>query len=100
MTIEPIKPLDQYPIEMMTDALWRWTASLGESFGVQVLTELVAFTNEAEPGAMLTIRRTRDGFTAQTTGRIVGGQPQPLTPQAIRDLLDLLEKDEGVVRNL
>lgn len=87
----------------MLDDLGRLTASLADAIGLRVLVELAAFARQAQSGAMLTIRRTRDGFTAQTTGQIVGGKPQPLTHQAIRDLLSLLDRsdgDGGVVRNL
>ena len=47
--------------------------------GAEVLYQLTRFSKEAAPGAMLTIRCTRDGFTAQVTGPIVGGSATPLT---------------------
>ena len=77
------------------DALGRWIAALVEVLGLRVMTELVEFASDSEPGAMITIRHTRDGFTAQVTGSIVGGHPQPLTPQAIRALVRGFEQPEG-----
>ena len=63
--------------------LGRWAASVLGSLGPNVLRELGRFTQLAGSGAMITIRRNRDGFTAQVTGPIVGGATEPLTPAAI-----------------
>ena len=63
--------------------LGRWAASVLGSLGPNVLRELGRFTQLAGSGAMITIRRNRDGFTAQVTGPIVGGTTEPLTAMAI-----------------
>jgi len=53
--------------------LGRWTASFATLVGPEVLRELARFSQEAGPGAVFTVSCTRDGFTAQTIGPIVGG---------------------------
>lgn len=63
--------------------LGRWAGELVNVLGTRVMRSLAQFSRDAEPGAMLTVRCTRDGFTAQTTGPIVGGRPEPLTLDAI-----------------
>lgn len=68
-------------------ALGRWAASLIAVLGSEVLGELGRFSRIPGPGATLTIRRTRDGFTAQVTGAIVGGRVEPLTPDSIRSIV-------------
>ena len=69
------------------ETLGRWAASLGDRLGLEVLREIAEFSKDAGPGAMLTIRHTRDGFTAQVTGAIVGGPPMPLTSEVIEELM-------------
>jgi len=71
----------------LRDALARWAAAVAEVLGTDVLRELLAFSRTAGPGAMITIRRTRDGFTAQVTAPIVGGPPRPVTPDSIEELM-------------
>ena len=68
-------------------ALGRWAASLILVLGAEVLAELGHFSRVAVPGSTITIRRTRDGFTAQITGAVVGGRAEPLTPDSIRSIV-------------
>lgn len=65
-------------------SLGRWAAALLGTLGSEVLRELGRFARGAGPGSMITIRRTRDGFTAQVTGAIVGGRPAPISPDLIQ----------------
>jgi hypothetical protein len=67
--------------------------SLLTTLGTEVLGELGRFSRAAGPGAMITIRRTHDGFTAQVTGSIVGGRPEPLSLQAIHGLTTEVDRD-------
>lgn len=78
---------DQYPDEATERALGRWAHRLACALGPRVLEELAGFSRGATPGAMITIRSTRDGFTSQTTSSIVGGGPVPPTVRAITDLV-------------
>ena len=73
----------------------RWISRLTQIVGLEVLHQLTRFSREATPGAMLTIRCTRDGFTAQTTGAIVGGSARPLTREAADELLQEIEDAGG-----
>ena len=72
--------------EATLHALGRWAVTLLNVMGVGVLGELGRFSRSAGPGAMITIKRTRDGFTAQVTGAIVGGGAEPLSVDAIQML--------------
>ena len=81
----------------MLSTLGTWASRLLEVLGAQVVAELSRFARDAGPGAMITIRRTRDGFTAQVTGAIVGGGPAELSPQAIRALILEADGDTNVI---
>lgn len=89
MTMESIGAGPERPAidDANLGALGRWAASLLTAFGAEVLGELTRFSRGAGPGAMITIRRTREGFTAQITGAIVGGRAEPLTPDSIRSIV-------------
>ena len=63
--------------------LGRWAAELVVTLGAEVLGELARFSRATGPGAMITIRRTRDGFTAQVTGAIVSGRVTTLDVDSI-----------------
>lgn len=63
--------------------LGRWAAELVVTLGAEVLGELARFSRATAPGAMITIRRTRDGFTAQVTGGIVSGRAKTLDVDSI-----------------
>ena len=67
-----------------------WAASFTSLVGADVLKELATFARTAGTGSMLTIRCTRDGFTAQTTGPIVGGRVAT-TPDDVLELAAELE---------
>lgn len=83
-------PVEELHTGRVTDeqlaSLGRWAGELVNVLGTRVVRSLAEFARDAEPGAMLTVRCTRDGFTAQTTGPIVGGRPEPLTLDAIEML--------------
>jgi|SRR5262245_44873884 len=83
--------------EVTVLALGRWTASLLSLLGVEVLRELKRFSKMAGPGAMITIRRTRGGFTAQVTDAIIGGRAHGLSQGQIGRLAQNGERrtDEG-----
>jgi hypothetical protein len=70
--------------------LGHWTASFTALVGPDVLKELANFARTAGAGSMLTIRCTRDGFTAQTTGPIVGGRVAT-TPDEVIELAAEIE---------
>jgi len=71
------------PTDAQLAELGRWFLAVSDALGARVIQSVTDFARTAEPGAMLTVRRTRDGFTAQTTGSIVGGAPEPFTLDAI-----------------
>lgn len=73
------------------DALGRWAATFVAAVGAGVLRELTSFSRAARPGSMITIKCTRDGFTAQVTGSIVGGRPLPLTAAEVAAIVDDIE---------
>ena len=52
--------------------LTRWAIVFADAVGAVLMREMIDFIGEAKPGAMLTLRLTRDGFTVQVTGPIVG----------------------------
>lgn len=79
---------DMDPTPSMDSAMAVWAETLADSLGAQVLKELTRFAREATPGAMLTIRRTRDGVTAQFTGAIVGGTPQEVTLEFVEEMIE------------
>jgi hypothetical protein len=83
---EPQQGAGHHPDEATERALGRWAHRLACALGPRVLEELAGFSREATPGAMITIRATRDGFTSQTTSSIVGGGPVPPTVRAMMDL--------------
>jgi len=66
----------------------RWAATLAELVGVRILQTLTEFSRSAGPGSMITIKRTGDGFTAQVTGPIVKGTPEPLTMDSLTLFLE------------
>jgi hypothetical protein len=78
---------DHHPGEATERALGRWAHRLACTLGPRVLEELASFSRDATPGAMITVRATRDGFTSQTTSSIVCGGPVPPTVRAITDLV-------------
>jgi len=92
--MEPLRESQvEYAMSRVTVlALGRWMASLLSILGAEVLGELRRFSKAAGPGAMITIRRTRDGFTAQVTGAIVGGRWHP--PSA-SDISRIATDEEG-----
>jgi hypothetical protein len=65
-------------------ALGRSMASLLSFLGVEVLRELKWFSRAARPGSMITIRRTREGFTSQVTDAIIGGHAHRCSASEIR----------------
>ena len=71
--------------EMTLMGLGHWAVGMLSALGTEVLQELGRFSREAGPGSMITIRRTRGGFTAQVTGAIVAGH-RALTPESIREM--------------
>jgi hypothetical protein len=68
-------------------ALGTWAASLVQILGPDVIRELARFARTTDVGGMITVRRTRDGFTAQVTGPIVGGGQQRVTPEFVQKLI-------------
>jgi len=77
--------------ESMQRTLGRWAATLLERVGTHVLQTLTEFSRSAGPGSMITIKRTRDGFTAQVTGPIVGGTPEPVTVESLTTLVEEID---------
>lgn len=73
--------------EDLPDLAARWAFRLGDALGAEVLRALTGFARSHTPGSMITVRCTRDGFTAQVTSAIVGGQPRQLTPEDMEELL-------------
>jgi hypothetical protein len=65
------------------DVLARWAEAIVESLGAEVLVELAGFAKNAGPGSMMTIRCTRDGYTSQVTGPIVGGRVKHLSDDVV-----------------
>jgi hypothetical protein len=90
----PMVPLSARPLERAGE----WVGRVADIVGIDALLALAAFGRSAQPGAMLTIKCTRDGFTAQVTGPIVGGAPQPLTTDGIDELIEELEGEPAQVR--
>lgn len=72
--------------------LARWASTVADALGSDVLFELTGFVKSAGPGAMVTIRCTRDGFTAQVTGPIVGGKVRSLA-----DVVVLMDEERGPI---
>ena len=94
MVSVPVPHVEPALTEASLRALAQWAAALLTVMGAQVLAELGRFSRGAGPGAMITIKRTRDGFTAQVTGAIVGGGAEPLTADAIVAVaLDMMETE-------
>jgi hypothetical protein len=65
-----------------------WAVHLARELGAEVAGELTRFVRSDAPGAQITIRRTRDGLTAQVTGPIVGGRPREMTLELIEELME------------
>ena len=63
-----------------------WAGNLVRTLGPEVVRELSRFVGTTRAGGMITVRRTRDGFTAQVTGPIVGGGSADLTVEVAREL--------------
>jgi hypothetical protein len=93
VAVESLHIASPYPVtETTLRALGQWAFALASVFGVEVLRELGGFSRAAGPGAMITIKRTRDGFTAQVTGAIVGGRGVPVTVGELESItLETLE---------
>jgi hypothetical protein len=64
-----------------------WAMQLAHVLGADVMRELTRFTRMEVPGAQVTIRRTRDGLTAQVTGPIVGGRRRDVTLELVEELI-------------
>ena len=75
----------------MQRTLGRWAVTLIELVGIRVLQTLAEFSRTAGPGSMITIKRTRDGFTAQVTGPIVGGPPEPINMRSLTTFMEEID---------
>jgi hypothetical protein len=79
------------PDDMNVSPLGRWAARFAQAVGLRVLHQLIVFSRNATPGSMITIKCTREGFTAQVTGSIVGGRSAPISQAEMRDLMEDIE---------
>ena len=73
--------------ERWNDVVAAWAVQLTDVLGADVMRELTRFARMEVPGAQVTIRRTRDGLTAQVTGPIVGGQRRDVTLEFVEELI-------------
>ena len=87
MVCEPVHD-EAPPDERRHDVIAIWAAHLAHELGADVVRELTRFARMSAPGAQITIRRTRDGLTAQVTGPIVGGRPKEMTLELIEELIE------------
>jgi hypothetical protein len=77
--------------EPMQRTLGRWGTTLAGLVGIPILQTITEFSRSAEPGSMITIKRTRDGFTAQVTGPIVGGVHEAFTMNSLSSFLEEID---------
>jgi hypothetical protein len=96
MSSTPLHRIDEAASLSREDVLARWADAIAVTLGADVLLELVGFARTAGAGAMMTIRCTRDGFTAQVTGPIIGGRVRALSDEVVV-LMDQ-ELDQAIER--
>lgn len=87
MVCEPVHDGLQ-PEERRHDVVATWAVRLADVLGADVMREITHFARMDVPGAQITIRRTRDGLTAQVTGPIVGGRCRELTREFVEELIE------------